>query len=102
MRVYRTNGFNGFSSVQVAGTPVDRTVRAPKSERKERQAPGPKRRPFDQVRSRFATLSLTPADREFIDGEARRCGKSHTRLLGDVIEAVIKRRLFDDLLGGDE
>lgn len=63
---------------------------------------GPKRRPAHTVRSKTVALSLTPQDRDFIRDEARRRGIADCRLLGDLVEVIIQRRLFDALLGADD
>jgi hypothetical protein len=68
----------------------------------EHRPGGPWLRPAHALRSKAATLAMTPSDRLFIETEARRRGLTVNRLLGNLVEAAIRRRLFDELLGGEE
>ncbi len=55
------------------------------------------RMPAHLTRSKYVTVAVTASHCEFFDGAARRLGLSVARMLGNVVEEVIRRRLFDEL-----
>lgn len=57
------------------------------------------RRPQHALRSRHVTMTLKASDDDVLDGQSRVRGIPKGRVAAEVLEQVIKRRLFDELLG---